>query len=154
SHMFRTAVRLVAAAAVALLATACGDVPSEPHRAVDGGSSGSLVAGTCTYLTELNALAGEVWQNGKPNVNSVLGKLKNLDGFVKRGQLPQAVSRAHDMVDFTLKQYAAGGLGGTDAQVAAFVNKVYCFAGIDIGINEPSNSHLILPSDQAQIKYA
>ena len=152
--MFRPAVRLFAATAVVLLVSACGDVPSEPHRAVDSGSSASLVAGTCTNLTELNALAVAVFGDGTSNVSSVLGKLKNLDHHVSGGRLERAVSRAHDIVDFTLKQYAAGGLGGTDAQVAAFVNKVYCFAGIDIGINEPSNSHLILPSDQEQVKFA
>jgi hypothetical protein len=152
--MFRPAVRLIAAAAVAVVVAACADVPSEPQRAVDGAASASIVAGTCTDLAGLNALALLVFGDGTSNVSSVLGKLSNLDNHVRGGRLRQAVSRAHDIVDFTLKQFASGSLTGTEAELTAFLNKVYCFAGLDIVINEPSNTHLILPSDQEQIKYA
>lgn len=118
------------------------------------GQGGRVVAGTCTTLGNINTLARAVFRTASPNVNSVLGKIKNLDQQVRKGKLDEAIARAHEIVDFTLKHYHAGRLPGTEAELTAFVNAVYCYAGIDVDIDEPSNSHLILPSDAPQVIYS
>lgn len=150
--MRRSYASLVSFLAVGLTIAACVDVPSAPVTPT--ATSANLVAGTCTTVGEINGLARAVFRTASPNVNSVLGKIKSLDQDVKKGNLSSAVSRAHDIVDFTLEHHHAGRLPGTDAELTAFVNAVYCFAGIDVDIDEPSNSHLIFPSDQPQIVYS
>ncbi|MHB1296982.1 MAG: Ig-like domain-containing protein [Gemmatimonadaceae bacterium] len=150
--MRRHAIKIVAFSAAAVLA-ACSDVPSAPESELREirDSRGAIVAGTCTTLGDLNAKARVVFSTGSPNVNSVLGKLRSLDQDVRNGRLGEAAVRAHEIVDFTLKHVQSGKLPASEADVAAFVNAVYCYAGIDIGINQPSNSHLILPSDAPQV---
>lgn len=139
--------------AVAFIAS-CGEAPSSPVQPRTAQTANASVPGTCATLTELNALAASVYRTASPNVSSVLGKLRSLDRDIRAGRLESAVARAHDIVDFTLAHHAAGRLPGTDEEVTAFVNTVYCFAGVDIGISEPSNTHLILPSDAPQVVYS
>ncbi|HVH39697.1 MAG TPA: Ig-like domain-containing protein [Gemmatimonadaceae bacterium] len=150
--MRRHALKIVALAAVAI-AVACSDIPSGPESGLTEirGADGAIVAGTCTTLGDLNDKARAVFNTGSPNVSSVLGKLKSLDQDVQKGRLAAAAERAHEIVGFTLKHVQSGNLSASEADIAAFVNAVYCYAGIDIDINQPSNSHLILPSDAAQV---
>lgn len=151
----RRSIRFLASAAILGLAAACGDSPAAPESGIsEFDAVAGLTAGVCTNLTQLNTLARSVFQTASPNVSSVLGKLKNLDKQVKKGSLTAAAAHAHDIVDFTLEHFRAGRLPGTEVQLSAFVNAVYCFAGIDMGLNEPANSHLIFPSDQPQIVYS
>src|SRR5690606_19623525 len=117
-------------------------------------TANAIVPGTCATLTDLQSLAGAVFLTASPNVNSVRGKINNLGKAVAKGRFEDAIDKEQQIVDFTLGHYEAGRLPGTEAQLTAFVNAIYCFAGIDIGINEPSNSHLILPSDAEQIVYS
>jgi hypothetical protein len=142
--------------AVATFAVACGEAPSGPGKDVGivRGPGGEIVAGTCTTVGELNTLAKAVFRTASPDVSSVLGKIKSLDQDVRKGKLASAIAGAHQIVDFTLEHFHAGRLPGTDVELTAFVNSIYCFAGIDIGIDEPTNSHLILPSDQPQVVYS
>lgn len=152
--MGRTTVRLASAFVIAFVVGACADVPSGPDTRLVSGRDGALGVRACTTLPELGALARKVFGHGTSNVNSVLGKLKNLDHHVRRRNREQAVKRAHDIVAFTLDQHRADPTPAPDAVVTRFINLVYCYAGIDIGVNDPSNSHLIFPSDQPQVKYA
>lgn len=147
-------VRRAAVLALSLLAAACGDVATSPTNEglalVD--ASAAVVPGTCTNLAELNQLAAVLFTPGSsPNINSVKGKLKNLDATVKKGRFAEAEAKAGEIVAFTLKKHNQGGLSGDADDVAAFTNKVLCFAGIDIVVDEPTNSHFILPSDAPQV---
>lgn len=152
----RRHIPLVFALAICTFVAACGDAPSEP----DGGlnphrdAANAIIPGTCTTVGALNTLARAVFLTASPTVTSVLGKIENLDRQINRGQFDKAREQAHAIVDFALKHYHAGRLPGTDAALTAFVNAIYCFAGIDIRINEPSNSHLILPGDVPQVVYS
>ncbi len=147
-------IRLAAASALVLLVAACVDLATTaPESAsVRKVSTANITPGTCTNLSQLNALAATIFMPGtSPNINSVLGKLKNLDKLVKKGSFASAEVAATDIVAFTLKKYNQGGLAGTSAQVEAFTNAVLCFAGIDIDVEQPENTFLILPSDVPQI---
>ncbi len=150
----RRPIRFAAVLTASFIVGACVDVPSAPVAVTEVRERGSIVAGTCTTVQELNTLAKQVFGPGTPNASSALGKIKTLDQAVKKRQLDQAAKHAHDLVDFTLKKHQADQTPAPDAVVTAFVNKVYCYAGIDIGLNDPSNSHLIFPSDLPQVKYA
>ncbi len=145
--------RFAAAAALVLFAAACVDLSTTaPDGAsVRKGSGANITPGTCTNLSQLNAAAATIFTpSSSPNINSVLGKLKSLDKLVKKGSFAAAEAAAADIVAFTLKKYNKGGLAGTSAQVEAFTNAVLCFAGIDIDVEQPENTFLILPSDQPQ----
>jgi hypothetical protein len=147
-------VRLGLALSLVLLAAACGEVPTST---ADGElrsttASAAVVPGTCTNLTQLNQLSAVIFTPGSsPNINSVKGKLKNLDGLVKKNKIAEAQAQASEIVAFTLKKHNQGGLAGTDAQVEAFTNAVLCFAGIDIEVEQPDNTFFILPSDLPQV---
>lgn len=146
----RIAVKNLLIPAVALLFVACADNPSAP----DLSSARASATAACTAtLSGLIAQARVLYAADAPSFNSVRGKLQNMDGFLKKGRTASAQSRANDVVDFTLAQYAAGRLSGTDADVTAFVNGVLCYAGIDIVIPDPDDTWYILPSDQPQILY-
>ncbi|MCE9600897.1 MAG: hypothetical protein K8S21_01620 [Gemmatimonadetes bacterium] len=166
--------RLAASLGLVLLAAACSDIPTAAPEAqlqqVD--VSSSIVAGTCTNLVQLNALAAQIFtRESSPNINSVLGKLKELDKLVKKGKIREAKRQAAEIVAFTLKKSKKkgrgrdrdrdrdrdrereneGGLGGTPAQLKAFTNAVLCFAGIDIEVVLPANSFLVMPADTQQV---
>lgn len=151
--MYRQARFALTLVAIAFIAS-CGEAPSSPERYQRTNAANAIVPGTCATLTDLQDLAGAVFLTASPNVNSVRGKINVLGKAVEEGRFADAIAQAHLIVDFTLGHYEAGRLPGTEEQLTAFVNSIYCFAGIDIGINEPSNSHLILPSDGEQIVYS
>jgi uncharacterized protein with FMN-binding domain len=107
------------------------------------------VMGTCTTLANLQALAGQVFGSGSPNVNSVLGKLGNLDKAVQSGDTAQAHAQANNIVDFVKTKAGDGRLPGTPAQIHAFLGGVMCYAGLapDIFLIQPSDQSQIIKSD-------
>lgn len=150
--MHRSA-RLAASLAFALAAAACADVATAPDTALvqRGPAASTIVPGTCINLAGLNALAAPLFgPNTNPNINSVLSKLRSLDRDVRRGAIASAQARAYEIVQFTLKKHNQGGLSGSAAQVKAFTDKVFCFAGIDLN-PLPDNTFLIMPSDEPQV---
>lgn len=153
--MRRPLTHLGAALAVAFIAIACGEIRSpvstQDPVAVDRRAPRAIVPGTCTDINSLLQQAATVFGAGSPDYNSVRGKLENLQHQINNGNFAEAKSRAFDIVDFTLGK--ASGLPGTEEQLAAFLSNVYCFAGLDITVTDPSNSHLIYPDDQEQVVY-
>lgn len=151
--MHRSA-RLTASLAFALAAAACADLTTTaPDTALvqRGPSASVIVPGRCTNLAGLNALAAPLFgPNTHPNINSVKGKLKSLDKDVKRNAIAAAKEQAYKIVQFVLKKHNQGGLSGSAAQVKAFTDAVFCFAGIDLN-PLPDNNFLILPSDAPQV---
>jgi hypothetical protein len=158
--MVRSTVRLFAALAIAALVAACGDVrpsvtaPETPTLAGTPRAPRALEPGTCTDLSTLIAQATVIFGAGSPNLNSVTGKLNNLQHQINTGNAVETAARAHDIVDFVLDKAAEGGLPGTQEQLAEFTSNVYCFAGLDIVVTDPSNSTLIFPTDDEQIVYS
>lgn len=158
--MVRSTARLLTALTAAALVAACGDVrpsvtaPDTPTLAGTPRAPRAIEPGTCTDLSTLTAQATVIFGAGSPNLNSVTGKLNNLQHQINNANLPEAAVRAHDIVDFVLNKAAEGGLPGTQAQLAEFTTNVYCFAGLDIVVTDPSNSTLIFPTDDEQIVYS
>lgn len=136
-------------AAVAALGVACAEAPSEPR--ID--ASAADITSCPASINDLIAQARVLFGSNAPNVNSVRGKLQNMDHHRRAGRVRQTQQRAHEIVDFVLALRDAGRLSGTPAQITAFINGVYCFAGIDIVIDSPEDTWFILPSDQPQILY-
>jgi hypothetical protein len=158
--MVRSTFRLFTALAGAALVAACGDIrpsvtaPDTPQLAGPPRAPRALEPGTCTDLSTLIAQATVIFGAGSPNLNSVTGKLNNLQHQISIGNTSETKVRAHDIVDFVLDKSAEGGLPGTPEQVAEFASNVYCFAGLDITVTDPSNSTLIFPTDDEQIVYS
>jgi hypothetical protein len=147
-------VRLGLAFAAALVLAACGEIPTAAGDAAleRSNTTASIVPGTCTNLAELNTLAATLFTaSSSPNISSVRGKLKNLDGLVKRGKIADAQVHASEIVAFTLLKHNQGGLAGTAEQVEAFTDAVLCFAGFDLDVEEPTDTYFILPSDAPQV---
>lgn len=140
----------LAVAAFALVFAACADTPSAPELS---GVFANATAGCTATISSLQAQARTLFGSNAPNFNSVRGKLQNMDQFLRKGNVSNAQRRAHEIVEFVLDLNAAGRLSGTEAQITAFVNAVYCYAGIDIVIGTPEDTWFILPSDQPQILY-
>ena len=152
--MYRSATRLTAALAIALTAAACVDAPTgAPEAALirSGPSASAIVPGTCTNVQGLINLAAPLFgPNTNPSINSVVSKIRSLDRDVKKNKIADAQVRAYEIVQFTLKKHNQGGLSGSAAQVKAFTDAIFCFAGIDLN-PLPDNTYLILPSDQPQV---
>jgi hypothetical protein len=150
--MIRNA-RLLVAFALALVIAACSDGPTAAGDAIvrhRGGAPVLIEPGTCITLAELQTLAAEVFGAGSPDYNSVRGKLDNLQHQIELGNTVETKGKAHDIVDFVLTKNEENALPGQESLVE-FVNGVYCFAGLDITMSDPSNSHLIFPDDQEQV---
>jgi len=105
------------------------------------GRQSTVAPGTCTSFNNLVAMANAIFAGGGPNVNSVLGKLDNLNKKLQKGDLAGAQDQAQNIVSFVQSKAPAG----TGAQVQAFVSAVLCYVGLT------QDTFVILPSDQAQI---
>ena len=147
--------RLIPLLAATTLLAACGtdstrpDAGSDRARAVTTNAATSCVAS----YDDLVAQATTVFGAGSPNVQSVLGKLSNLQLQLQNGNTETAKAKAHDIVSFVLDKEKEKDLAGTSEQVAAFTSGIYCFAGVNITITDPANSSLIFPTDLAQVVY-
>lgn len=148
----RRALRLAVIATSTLLGVACRDSgPVEPPGLVDAQAAATACSATIPGLIDQ---AKVLFGPNAPNYNSVRGRLENMAKLLSHRNVQQRAQgreRAHDIVNFTLTLRDQGRLSGTAAQVAAFVNGVYCFAGIDIVIDTPEDTWFILPSDLPQV---
>ena len=97
------------------------------------------------------ALAAEAFGAGSPNLNSVVGKLNNLQQHLENGNLASAKQRAIDIVEFVLTKNAENDLPGSDEVLVQFVNGVFCYAGLPMQITDPSSSFLVYPADEPQV---
>jgi hypothetical protein len=139
--------------AASLITSACAErTPSSPSTArAATGSSADLVCSA--DINNLLAQAAVIFGAGSPNFNSVRGKLENMQHHLDNANSAEAKTRAHEIVNFVLTKYEEGGLPGTPEQVSTFLTGVYCLAGLNITVGDPSSSELIFPSDSAQIVY-
>ena len=147
--------RLIPLAATLVLLAACGTDSTRPDgkaRKAPSVDANALTSCALSY-NDLVALANTVFGPGSPNVQSVLGKLSNLKQQIENGNTATAKAKAHDIASFVLAKEKEKDLIGTPAQVAAFVSGVYCFAGVDLTITDPSNTSLIFPTDPEQVVY-
>ncbi len=152
----------VAFLGVVAATAACGDssragrLPTTPGSAEQAtatqhrGTATAPAPGTCATLSDLQALADEVFGAGSPDANSVKGKINNLQHQLDVQDYAAAKDQAFNIVTFTLKKNSQQPLPGGAAAVVAFVNTVFCYAGLAISITDPSNSFLIYPSDLPQ----
>ncbi len=143
--------RLATAATLLALFAIAGCTDHAPTATAPSGApqiSKSTTAGTlgsCTTLSGLIDLANEVFGSGSPNVQSVIGKLNNLDHFVQIGDTTDAQNQAQNIVSFVQQKATQGTLPGTTQQIDAFLGSVLCYAGLS------PNTYLILPTDNAQV---
>lgn len=144
-------VRSAVIALVAVLAVACGETPTGTELRRDGRAA-ALVPGTCTTLEAMAEQAKVLYSHtSTPTVNDIKAQLAAMDYNVARGRFALAEKSASDVVAITLRKHNEGSLGGTDADVRAFVNAVLCFAGIDIDLNTPDDTYLVQPADTEQV---
>lgn len=146
----RVLLKALVVPAVALLFAACADTPVSPTLSQISANS---TAGCTATLASLKTQAQALFGPGAPSVNSVRGKLDNMDQHLRKGKIPQAQQRAREIVEYVLDLHDDGRLTGTDAQVTAFVNAVYCYVGIAVEPELPEDTWYILPSDQPQTLY-
>lgn len=114
----------------------------------------AVVPGACSNIAELTALANDAFGAGSPDVQSVTGKLGQLNTLVQSGNFTGAREQAISIIEFTLRKNSQRALGGTPAQIRDFVNKVACFGGLDITIATIEGTYFILPGDAPQILLA
>ena len=111
------------------------------------GTFNSTVSCTADF-NSLTTLADALFGPGTPNINSVLGKLDNLRKKVEGGDTLGAYAQANNIVSFVRDKAAEGQILGSREQIDQFIAGVLCYAGL------PPNSHLILPSDEPQVRIA
>lgn len=147
--MRRRIASLVGLLAAGLVIVSCGQDARQgalPTGPVTPGSSRSDAApGTCTTLSNLNALANAAFGAGSPNASSVLGKIDNLDKQLRKGNIAGAQDQARLIVSFVQAKAEQGTLPGTHAQIQALISGVLCYAGLS------PDTFLILPTDNAQV---
>ncbi len=138
----------LAAVIVAAIITACSDSGriAGPNRSQAIRGAKLNVMGACTTMDNLVGLVTPLFGAGTPNINSVLGKLDNLEKKVVAGDLAGAQAQANNIVRYVRDKAAQGQLLGTQAQVTAFISGVLCYAGLS------PDTFLILPSDAPQVR--
>lgn len=88
-----------------------------------------------------------------PNLSIVRAMLDDLQAQIVAGNQAGIAAKANAIVDFTLQKNAESALPGGNAAVATFTSNVFCYVAIDIRVEDPVNSTLILPTDTQQIIY-
>lgn len=153
-----TLYRTLAVISCALL-SACGvsenervqSSPVEPIAAAKRTQGrGANGASGCVSFEALVDLAEDAFGDGSPNANSVIGKLGKLNDLVQKGKVVPAREQALSIIDFTLRKNAQRELGGTPAQIIAFINGTACFGGLDLEIETLDGTYLINPGDAPQ----
>jgi hypothetical protein len=146
-------VKVFLAVCVSALGIACADSPAAPRLAETEAEFRWQAGDRCNVTVIgliLQARTVFGWNNPH-NLNTVRNRLDLLEQLRRRGRVADAQQRAHQIVDFILELHRAGRLSGTDAQVASFINAIYCLAGIRITLDNPDDTYFILPSDQPQV---
>ena len=152
--------RVVALVGLAVL-TACstesrtGAFPTTPAQtlwpAPAGGTlSLTLAPGTCITFAGLTQAAYDAFGAGSPDVSSVLGKLNTLQNLINAGDFSGARQQGYSIIEFTLRKNSQRALGGSPAQILAFVNAVSCYSGLNATITDLDNTYFILPTDGPQ----
>ncbi len=153
-------VRLVLRSLVVVLAAfalACSDTPSAPPMSVSDeltlvqAESDIFWSRGCPAIGPLNTLAILLISHNNEDRRQVIARLADLNKEVSARRRARIQERAHALVAWLLDRHAQGKFRGTDAQFAALINAIYCFAGIDLSLESPANTTLILPSDQPQV---
>ncbi|HEX8726604.1 MAG TPA: hypothetical protein VF737_14540, partial [Gemmatimonadaceae bacterium] len=105
-----------AALVASIIAAGCTGTTSDSGRVTgpqQPASRATSTLGSCTTLSGLTTLANEVFGAGSPNVQSVIGKLNNLDKFVQAGDTTDAQAQANNIVSFVQMKATQGTLPGT-----------------------------------------
>lgn len=112
----------------------------------------ALVLGACVTQTQLNMKADVVFGGGGPNSNSVKSKIEQIEKANKKNDRKKATEAAFNAVRFVFQKFKGPQpLAGTPEQVAELITQIFCFAGLDIVVDDPFNANLIDPSSQTQI---
>jgi len=143
---------------VAAFALACTDTPTATAPQLTPGEEMTLVqaesdirwSAGCPTLGSINLLAHLLFRQDRDERGWMAERLGGLGNEVRGRRRDRVQARAHAIVEWLLARQRAGTFRGTDAQLAALINAIYCFAGIDLSIGSASNTELILPSDQPQ----
>ncbi len=138
-------------------ALACADTPAAPEFTPTEELTLQQVEADihwvrgCPTIGPINAIAIILLAHNNADRRWVVAQLGNLDSDVRSRRRDRIQARAHAIVDWLLDRQQAGKFRGTDAQLTALINAIYCFAGIDISLNQSANSELVLPSDGEQV---
>lgn len=151
-------IRITALVAAAFLSWACSDRPPAP-TAPNGDvapwaprTPANITPGTCVSLSTLYAEANAVFSAGGPDANSVKSKIDQIDKANKKGDRTKANDAAFNTVRFIFQKFRGPQpLAGSPEQVAKLISDVFCFAGLDIVVDDPFNANLIDPSSQTQV---
>lgn len=143
---------------VAAFALACTDTPTATAPQFTPGEEMTLVqaesdirwSAGCPTLGSINLLAHLLFRQDRDDRGWIADRLGGLGNEVRGRRRDRIQARAHAIVEWLLARQRAGTFRGTDAQLAALINAIYCFAGIDLSIGSASNTELILPSDEPQ----
>ncbi len=150
--------RFAVVAAAVLSITACSTdqpltAPAAPDTAVllDAAQQDIFWRGGCPRVGTVRLLAAAILIHDRDASSVILAGLRDLDGELKRNRRARIQALAHGLVDYLLQRHAAGKFRGTDAQLAALINAIYCSAGISMSVTDPDNSVLVLPGDGPQV---
>ncbi len=143
---------------IAAFALACTDAPTSTAPELAPADELTLIEATsdlrwtrgCSSIGPIQMLAALLFLHDRGDRSWIGGRLGGLNSEVRGRRRESIREKAHAIVEWLLERKRAGRFRGTDEQLAALINGIYCFAGIDLSIGSASNTELILPSDQPQ----
>lgn len=157
-HLMNRTTRSITLAIAAFAVAACQADRTTPTAPVNDGAAWSpripqaLALGACVNLTTLYSEADVVFGGGGPNSNSVKSKIDQIDKANKKNDRKKATEAAFNAVRFVFQKFKGPQpLAGTPEQVAQLITHIFCFAGLDIVVEDPFNANLIDPSSQTQV---
>lgn len=149
--------RFAPAAVLLSLVTACNPdaSPVAPDATGQSHAPASVTVaptpGMCVTSAQLLDLVDVAFGSGSPNYNSARGKTENLIKQVAAGDYAAGQAQAFNIVDFVLATWSTKGLAGSEEQVLALINAVYCYAGLSTTASDADNSFLVFPTDEEQV---
>ncbi|HEY0997147.1 MAG TPA: Ig-like domain-containing protein [Gemmatimonadaceae bacterium] len=136
------------------LAAACaGDARTSTEPLTLSAPPASIRAaapGTCTSGASLQKLVQAALGRNVRLFNTARGGVDNLIQLVNRRQLAEAQAKALQLGDAVLAAYRDHQTTGSEGDVLALVNAVFCYAGLPMSAQDADNAFVVYPSDTTQ----
>ena len=139
---------------VACYAAACsGNVdtatPSQVPAAHD--NQPAPAPGTCTTLASLTTLANNVFAPTITEAGLAVHDLNTMQQQITAGDITGAQATAFTLTTMIVTESKQGRLIGSAADATSLTNGTLCYAGLPITTTDPTNTWVVMPTDNSQV---
>lgn len=107
--------------------------------------------GTCTTLASLTTLANGIFAPTLPEAGLAVHNLNTMQQQIDAGNISGAQTTAFGVVQMIVTEAKQGRLIGSSADATSLTNGTLCYAGLPITTTDPTNTWVVMPTDNPQV---